>query len=310
MRGKLPADRDLRRAPGLIPAHAGKTSRCVAPRRIRPAHPRACGENHLPCDDPAKSKGSSPRMRGKRNRGVILRHRARLIPAHAGKTQVWKPEGFGTAAHPRACGENPRWAAYAVPREGSSPRMRGKHDSMDRRRVRIGLIPAHAGKTRLEACSGVQLRAHPRACGENGWHVFMGTSPRGSSPRMRGKPLMLNTLCLNPRLIPAHAGKTYRFISIASHMGAHPRACGENLLLRESDRAKRGSSPRMRGKRAIASNMSWSAGLIPAHAGKTKSLYLRPYHREAHPRACGENPRGRACGRCADGSSPRMRGKH
>ena len=71
---------------GLIPAHAGKTSKPAAPHGSTRAHPRSRGEN-TPVGTPAPLvQGSSPLTRGKplqRERG---KHSRGLIPAHAGKT--------------------------------------------------------------------------------------------------------------------------------------------------------------------------------------------------------------------------------
>ena len=71
------------------------------------------------------------------------------------------------AAHPRACGEN-GWALEASSLvEGSSPRVRGKHDPFWVKAVRRRLIPARAGKTRRGQWGRAGAGAHPRACGEN-----------------------------------------------------------------------------------------------------------------------------------------------
>ena len=51
--------------PGLIPAHAGKTSAAAKPPSPPVAHPRACGENSCDCVSVIYKAGSSPRMRGK-----------------------------------------------------------------------------------------------------------------------------------------------------------------------------------------------------------------------------------------------------
>ena len=53
-------------------------------------------------------------------------------------------------------------------------------------------------------------------------------------------------------LIPAHAGKTTEASPEAANRPAHPRACGENVLMNEATAHMRGSSPRMRGKQARA----------------------------------------------------------
>ena len=70
----------------LIPAHAGKTSVKVMDGVLPRAHPRSRGENHRSATRSSGVTGSSPLTRGKRwPRGWPAR-RARLIPAHAGKT--------------------------------------------------------------------------------------------------------------------------------------------------------------------------------------------------------------------------------
>ena len=72
--------------PRLIPAHAGKTLRISRPFKVRGAHPRSRGENFWCCSRFRPGEGSSPLTRGKRHARSARRVRARLIPAHAGKT--------------------------------------------------------------------------------------------------------------------------------------------------------------------------------------------------------------------------------
>ena len=50
---------------------------------------------------------------------------------------------------------------------------------------------------------------------------------------------------------------------------AHPRAGGENALLKNGAYTGDGSSPRGRGKRTHARSLTLQPGLIPARAGKT-----------------------------------------
>ncbi len=106
MRGKLKMRLCSSRNLGLIPAHAGKTSRRRYSPRARRAHPRACGENLYRGARPVASRGSSPRMRGKPPEERTKRCQKRLIPAHAGKTYAIAIRERWIAAHPRACGEN------------------------------------------------------------------------------------------------------------------------------------------------------------------------------------------------------------
>ena len=70
------------------------------------------------------------------------------------------------------------------------------------------LIPARAGKTLWFAVSGTTGLAHPRACGENKRSLGAARQTAGSSPRVRGKPIVAPVEHDPPGLIPARAGKT------------------------------------------------------------------------------------------------------
>ena len=70
-----------------------------------------------------------------------------------------------------------------------------------------------------------------------------------------------------------------------------------------------GSSPRVRGKRAVAAQVRGPEGLIPACAGKTDASVFGGGVGEAHPRVCGENIEPKIMPNPALGSSPRVRGK-
>ena len=154
------------------------------------------------------------------------------------------------------------------------------------------------------------MRAHPRACGENGLTLTHASDAVGSSPRMRGKLDKIRSLAGGDRLIPAHAGKTPRSGTRDHPRAAHPRACGENAPTATVNNPAWGSSPRMRGKLIARYLQSLRAGLIPAHAGKTSGRFAEHPLTWAHPRACGENFSNDNTKGNAGGSSPRMRGKH
>ena len=111
---------------GLIPAHAGKTHRCPADARTLAAHPRSRGENIGEIETLVHELGSSPLTRGKRGPRGWPAGRARLIPAHAGKTGAKIAGHFRYPAHPRSRGENLAWAVDGARGYGSSPLTRGK----------------------------------------------------------------------------------------------------------------------------------------------------------------------------------------
>ena len=147
VRGKQVAGRGGEVTGRLIPARAGKTSNDHDNQAREPAHPRACGENDEETPFIRSEWGSSPRVRGKPPDPRRPSGRRGLIPARAGKTPVHPGQRVDPRAHPRACGENVEPIAYATGGQGSSPRVRGKHE-LARISDALGrLIPARAGKT-------------------------------------------------------------------------------------------------------------------------------------------------------------------
>ena len=215
---------------GLIPAHAGKTKALEVSLRRCGAHPRSRGENRLVRRVGGVDEGSSPLTRGK-PRGVrVPYHRARLIPAHAGKTRRSRCPSRRCRAHPRSRGENNADAWFAVSAGGSSPLTRGKRAGRNVPESCEGLIPAHAGKTRNARLGGPLQGAHPRSRGENPRRGPIETRVRGSSPLTRGKRGITRHLTMWIGLIPAHAGKTLRLRACPAPTRAHPRSRGENLF--------------------------------------------------------------------------------
>ena len=217
-----------------------------------------------------------------------------FIPAHAGKTVGHRLQHQDRRAHPRSRGENicPNGCPAphrAHPRSrgenganvngtslptGSSPLTRGKtlHAARDVPNAR--LIPAHAGKTRRPRRSWRRSWAHPRSRGENGGWDTPISDWRGSSPLTRGKPSSSGLVTTPSGLIPAHAGKTRSAASIRRNSQAHPRSRGENPGNRSRRPPPSGSSPLTRGKPPGVNAAYLDAGLIPAHAGKTRMRTL------------------------------------
>ena len=173
---------------------------------------------------------------------------------------------------------------------GSSPLTRGKHQGRRERRHRVGLIPAHAGKTLPALSMLLRARAHPRSRGENPFSLFVGCATTGSSPLTRGKP---------PSSRPR-----------STERRAHPRSRGENSLLAFPNVNPLGSSPLTRGKHLTAPQTNHRSRLIPAHAGKTFGRAGGASPTRAHPRSRGENLVDRVTYKCETGSSPLTRGKH
>ena len=269
-RGKPPAVGLRALAQRLIPAHAGKTAESPVVLEELGAHPRSRGENFWLHWRHVTRAGSSPLTRGKRARGRAARLPSGLIPAHAGKTRRRGQRQTQTAAHPRSRGENHRTRRPQAPRLGSSPLTRGKRGRFPLRAGRRGLIPAHAGKTRSRGCSRRWCGAHPRSRGENHARALQVGAGGGSSPLTRGKPTPRPSTARPSGLIPAHAGKTRRPRDRVTRYAAHPRSRGENDEDGGAGALDDGSSPLTRGKLGCPFLWLLVAGLIPAHAGKTR----------------------------------------
>ena len=208
VRGKR---QDRKRHPGrkrLIPACAGKTPTNFLGLQSRRAHPRVCGENFSSVYSRLIPSGSSPRVRGKLLETLAGTMRSRLIPACAGKTRARADLQSTEPAHPRVCGENSENCHSCFLFPGSSPRVRGKRGDLKSQIRRRRLIPACAGKAHFQRYKEGFQRAHPRVCGENGQRQADSPSTTGSSPRVRGKPTVLERTLRGRGLIPACAGKT------------------------------------------------------------------------------------------------------
>ena len=132
---------------GLIPAHAGKTEHRSQSDETGGAHPRSRGENAIQSAYKHSCSGSSPLTRGKPPPPWAPDVARGLIPAHAGKTTPSGASPRLLTAHPRSRGENLISVADYAGKYGSSPLTRGKRRRLGVRVERLGLIPAHAGKT-------------------------------------------------------------------------------------------------------------------------------------------------------------------
>ena len=149
MRGKAPRIREDLERMGITPAYAGKScglSFFVTPCRD---HPRVCGEKYQAGEAARQSQGSPPRMRGKVS------------------AEDFKPQTGGD--HPRVCGEKPLQSSVNCTMEGLPPRVRGKVFGRVRCYRAVGITPAYAGKRTSSRPTVVQLRDHPRVCGEKHW---------------------------------------------------------------------------------------------------------------------------------------------
>ena len=152
--------------------------------------------------------------------------------------------------------------------------------------------------------------AHPRSRGENTNDAPHAVPVEGSSPLTRGKHQRRPTRRTCRGLIPTHAGKTPPSGPCRARARAHPRSRGENGVTSFCQVGSVGSSPLTRGKRGDSGARPRLAGLIHAHAGKTRRSRRRAGRTAAHPHSRGENPPLALREPLEPGSSPLTRGKH
>ena len=172
----------------------------------------------------------------------------------------------------------------------------------------VGIIPACAGNTLRRLRLVASGRDHPRVCGEHFGARVDRRERRGSSPRVRGTPVVQRFAEIGHGIIPACAGNTSSSRAVASRTWDHPRVCGEHHVPVQEYVPAAGSSPRVRGTRAGLRHRMSDPGIIPACAGNTKYCPRRKYADWDHPRVCGEHPCELILPAARPGSSPRVRG--
>jgi len=96
------------------------------------------------------------------------------------------------------------------------------------------------------------VTVHPRVCGEHDEAAADAASDFGSSPRVRGTPVVPGRRRGAARFIPACAGNTKSIASALRYASVHPRVCGEHWVDKLDELKLNGSSPRVRGTRLLS----------------------------------------------------------
>ena len=151
---------------------------------------------------------------------------------------------------------------------------------------------------------------HPRLCGEHPVVVPDGGAAVGSSPPVRGTPVLLQHRHPRFRFIPACAGNTTWPRTCCTASPVHPRLCGEHDCPGRGPVKICGSSPPVRGTPPLSQARARSQRFIPACAGNTGHYLRPPFCLAVHPRLCGEHLPQLFFGEGFSGSSPPVRGTH
>ena len=166
MRGKERGMVTPRRCSRIIPAGAGKSAHRLEAAAHLGDHPRGCGEKPSASSPQSPLAGSSPRVRGKGHGAFRALRRKGIIPAGAGKRRGRFGRRQNRKDHPRGCGEKTKSPHRTSTPAGSSPRVRGKAETVAAVTVLDRIIPAGAGKRPSASSTTSKIRDHPRGCGE------------------------------------------------------------------------------------------------------------------------------------------------
>jgi len=171
------------------------------------------------------------------------------------------------SVHPRVCGERPMSPGERESFLGSSPRVRGTRRLRQLDPDRERFIPACAGNASRRATARGSATVHPRVCGEREGGMATRLKTFGSSPRVRGTPVINILTWPSLRFIPACAGNACHQYICRIQTAVHPRVCGERGDNRRAVAIVAGSSPRVRGTRASPPRSRPEPRFIPACAG-------------------------------------------
>ena len=155
---------------GLIPAGAGQIPHTGPTSSQQTAHPRRCGQMWCPFRCFLSVSGSSPQVRGRLVRGLLVFGANGLIPAGAGQIALSRTSGNASSAHPRRCGADQISTFSSAPLLGSSPQVRGRWTARYLHTGRSRLIPAGAGQIAPLMPAELLEEAHPRRCGADFGH--------------------------------------------------------------------------------------------------------------------------------------------
>ena len=187
--------------------------------------------------------------------------------------------------------------------------MRGQHGRQLGPAMLGRIIPARAGPTVHHHTPFYKRTDHPRSCGANKPLPPRKTSRRGSSPLVRGQPVIQRINVDFPRIIPARAGPTHLYGPIIGAIPDHPRSCGANIMRPSLSILFCGSSPLVRGQRRADVCPFRELRIIPARAGPTMIAYSTSGLVADHPRSCGANMIANFKDGGHYGSSPLVRGQ-
>ena len=160
------------------------------------------------------------RGKGKCKRGI--RETIRITPAYAGKSKKATQYIGMKQDHPRLCGEKLNSGNKCKFQSGSPPPMRGKVSVISKRRTKLRITPAYAGKRSVSVRKFHGSWDHPRLCGEKPPVGVPDSKITGSPPPMRGKEFICLYQHKTIGITPAYAGKRVEAVQQNANLQGSP----------------------------------------------------------------------------------------
>ena len=273
--------------------------------------------------------GLPPQVRGALPAQGRDRTQVRLTPAGAGSTPWWWAALILMWAYPRRCGEHGSERNRISEKSGLPPQVRGAPQPCRALIGELGLTPAGAGSTDVDAAESARWGAYPRRCGEHGDDEDRSVMRAGLPPQVRGARCRSGLWRRVGGLTPAGAGSTgsnTRRARLPKGLppqvrgapdarpgvdplgGLTPAGAGSTFWERVDALIRDGLPPQVRGAQRRTAVTRDAGRLTPAGAGSTQGSALTAWMVLAYPRRCGEHPR---CPRTVEqvgGLPPQVRG--
>ena len=171
----------------------------------------------------------------------------RIIPARAGFTTSKSSAAASHGDHPRSRGVYSTDSPTRIRIVGSSPLARGLRSSDGASGRSSRIIPARAGFTGTRRCGIRGGKDHPRSRGVYLMYLTRMAGSTGSSPLARGLRHGNSPNTPGGGIIPARAGFTSTWASVAIMHADHPRSRGVYIVTARDGGVFAGSSPLARG---------------------------------------------------------------
>ena len=185
-------------------------------------------------------------------------------------------------------GEYNDWNTDKATEQGSPPLARGIPLYLSDEDKEMGITPACAGNTTMEATLQLGIRDHPRLRGEYQAQFFPLVAESGSPPLARGIPDVILSIVFLNGITPACAGNTVGAVLEQRYLWDHPRLRGEYTEYNNRKKQQSGSPPLARGILIQRRKDSFVKRITPACAGNTLELFGGIGSPRDHPRLRGE----------------------